>query len=843
MMLNYKLAWQQLVAQWRSGDLRVLLFALILAVTSITAVNFFTQRIASHLNSQGGMLLGGDAVIIADHAIPPQYRAEAMQYDLRAASTVEFASMAINGDKNQLAEIKAIDDNFPLMGDFGVIFEDAQFMADKPAQNLRTRPQKGEAWIEPRLASALSLKLGDRVELGAMQLKITGILTREPSRGGDMFSFAPRLMMHASDVPATELIQFGSRVKYQLVLAGNASKLKQFIIKTTPILQRGERIEDVKTARPEIRSALDKAETFLGLSAIVSVVLAIVAMLLASTPFVTRSQETAALLRCFGASKASIEQIMLIQTALLALIGGFVGCLLGYLVQFGLAHFAGKLFFESLPAPNLTPIAMGLLLSFAILFAIMLPHIRALKNIATIQILRKNFVVPPQKIWLNYLPVIIVVVGLIFWIAKTSKLAIAFLAGIVGICVLAGLLAYALALLLHRASQSNSVSQNIGNDISLGMANLKRRLGLSIAQIIGFSLGAMVLMLLVMIKTDLMQSWQKSLPVDAPNRFIINIQQNQVEPVKAFIQQASTKQISPQVFAMIRGRLVEKNGQPINAEMFTEERAKRLVSREFNLSSSAVMQADNKLLQGRWWKADEAAAPLLSLEFDIAQALNIKLGDTLTYDIAGNKITLTVTSIRKVEWDSMRANFFAVTPPETLKAFSASYMTAFYLPKQQDIVLNSMLQQFPNFTVIDVASVMNQVRDIMNKLATAVSFVFGFCVLAGVIVLYAALVATRASRLQESALMRVLGASRKQVTISMLTEFASIAVVASIVAVFVASGLSFYLSRFVLDIPYQFNISLALSVLAIAVILIPLAAWLVIRGYLNVPPKQLLNSI
>ena len=353
----------------------------------------------------------------------------------------------------------------------------------------------------------------------------------------------------------------------------------------------------------------------------------------------------------------------------------------------------------------------------------------------------------------------------------------------------------------------------------------------------------MVLMLLVMIKTDLMQSWQKSLPVDAPNRFIINIQQNQVEPVKAFIQQASTEQISPQVFAMIRGRLVEKNGQPINAEMFTEERAKRLVSREFNLSSAAVMQTDNKLLQGRWWRAGEAAAPLLSLEFDIAQALNIKLGDTLTYDIAGNKITLTVTSIRKVEWDSMRANFFAVTPPETLKAFSASYMTAFYLPKQQDIVLNSMLQQFPNVTVIDVASVMNQVRDIMNKLATAVSFVFGFCVLAGVIVLYAALVATRASRLQESALLRVLGASRKQVTITMLTEFASIAVVASIVAVFVASGLSFYLSRFVLDIPYQFNMSLALSVLAIAVILIPLAAWLVIRGYLNVPPKQLLNSI
>jgi putative ABC transport system permease protein len=834
MMLNLKLAWQQLRSQWQAGDLRVLVLALVLAVSSITAVNFFTYRIAAHLNNQGGMLLGGDAVIIADHVIPPQYSVEAKQHSLQAASTLEFASMAINGDKNQLADIKALDDKFPLIGDFG-----AQFLAEKAVQNVRAGPAKGEVWVEPRLANALNLKLGDQLELGATTLKVAGILLREPSRGGDMFSFAPRVMMHMDDVPATKLIQFGSRVKYQLVLAGNAENLKQFTSKMTPNLQRGERIEDVKTARPEIRSALDKAETFLGLSAMVSVVLAIVAMLLASAPFVARSQEAAALLRCFGASKANIENIMLIQTAILAAIGGVAGCLLGYLVQFGLAHFAGRLFLETLPSPNLTPVAMGLLLSFAILFAIMLPHIRALKNIPTIQILRRNFVLNPSKIWLNYLPVIVVITLLIFLLAKTFKLALAFLAGIFGICIVAGVLAYGLALMLHRLSQSK-VFDNI---ISLGMGNLKRRLGLSIAQIIGFSLGAMVLMLLVMVKTDLMQSWQSSLPVDAPNRFIINIQQNQVEPVKTFVSQISTTKGNPQIFAMIRGRLVEKNGQPINAEMFTEERAKRLVSREFNLSSAAEMQTDNKLLQGRWWRADEAAEPLLSLEFDIAQALNIKLGDTLTYDIAGSKITLTVTSIRKVEWDSMRANFFAVTPPETLAQFSASYMTAFYLPKNQDNVLNRMLQQFPNFTVIDVASIMNQVRDIMSKLATAVSFIFIFCVLAGVVVLYAALVATRSARLQEASLLRAFGASRKQVTLMLLTEFASIAVLASVVAVVVASGLSYYLSRYVLDITYQFNLPLALSVLTMALVFIPLAAWLVIRGYLNVAPKQLLNSI
>jgi putative ABC transport system permease protein len=284
MSLNFRLAWQQLRSQWQSGDLRVLVLALVLAVTSITAVSFFTSRIASHLNNQGGMLLGGDAVLISDHAISPQFITEAKQAGLQAASTLEFASMAIKNDKNQLAEIKAIDDSFPLIGDFGVVFATGN-AAENSAQNLQTQPKPGEVWIEPRLANALNLKLGEQLELGAGTFKVAGLLMREPSRGGDMFSFAPRVMMHMNDVAKTELIQFGSRVKYQLVLSGTDAKLRQFITQKTPNLQRGERIEDVKTARPEIRSALDKAEVFLGLSAMVSVVLAIVAMGLASLPY------------------------------------------------------------------------------------------------------------------------------------------------------------------------------------------------------------------------------------------------------------------------------------------------------------------------------------------------------------------------------------------------------------------------------------------------------------------------------------------------------------------------------------------------------------------------------
>ena len=829
--MSFKLAWQQLFSQYKSGDLRVLVFALVLAVTSITAVNFFTNRIALHLNSEGGLLLGGDLVVLSDHALPSSYHALAKQFGLQTSATVEFSSMAINHDKNQLAEVKALSEGFPLRGDLGV-----QFSANVAAQSIKNIPKKGEVWIEPRLANAINVQLGDSLELGVAKFKITGILAREPSRGGDMFSFAPRLMMNSADVAATELLQFGSRVKYQLLVAGEPKKVLQFSESITPELQRGERVQDVKNARPEIKSALDKAETFLGLSAMVSVVLSVVAMLLASAPFVARSLETAALLRCFGASKATIQNIMLLQTALLALIGGVLGCALGFLVQTILAYFAGRLFLESLPAPNYLPVLIGMVTSFAILFSIMWPHIHTIKNVPTMRILRSDGELKPSKIWMNYLPVALVIAALILWLAKTLQLAGAFLAGVFSICLLAGLLAYAMANILYKISKKTST-----NAVSLGLANLKRRMGLTIAQIIGFSLGAMVLMLLLMIKNDLMQSWTSSLPADAPNRFIINIQPAQVPQVKDFIKHIGVQ--SPQVFAMIRGRLIEKNGQTITPDSFENERSKRLVAREFNLSSAAVMQADNKLLQGRWWRADEAGAPLLSLEGDIAKALDIKLGDTLTYDIAGSTIDLKVSSIRKVEWDSMRANFFAVTPPNTLTTFPASYMTAFYLPKNQDNALNLLLQKFPNFTVIDVAGLMNQVREIMQKMSLAIGFVFTFCIIAGLVVLYAALVATREARIKESAMLRVLGASRRQAALAMLVEFACIGALAATVAIIVASGLAYYLSHFVLDIAYQFNWVLAAKSLILAFILAPLAAWLVIRGYLNVPPKQLLNNI
>lgn len=830
----YQLAWQQLKANWRAGDLRVLLLALVLAVAAITSVNAFSQRIAGHLNSQGGILLGGDLVVISDHVIPENYFEQARKLGLKATHTAEFPSMLVHQSRSQISEIKALENAFPLRGDFSVR------LAPNAAPTLLMHPPaKGEVWLEPRLMNVLALEFGDSVTLGSQTLKVAGVLEREPSRGGDMFNFAPRVMMNAQDLAATGLIQFGSRVKYQLIVAGETPQLNAFSTWAMQHLQRGERLEDVKTARPEIKSALDKAEIFLGLSAMVSVMLAIVAMLLASGPYLNRNLDTFAMLRCFGATSRMIQTILLWQTVWVALIGGLMGCLLGFALQEGLATLAGRLFVESLAPTTIWPFALGLLISLLVMLSLMWPHLSAIRTMPTVTILRRETETSLKQDWLNYLPISFVVLMLMFWQAKTLKMAMAVSAGLVLTCLIVGALACVMVHLLFKLRLRSH--RPIATSIQIGLTNLRRRMRLSVAQMIAFSLGMMVIVLLSIIKTDLMAAWRDSLPADAPNRFVINLQPDQL---KAFHQTFADQVLSaPQVHAMVRARLVAINQQKVNTDSYQNERAKRLVSREFNLSWAADTQTDNKLLEGQWWKPEDAGKPYVSLEQELAQNLNIRLGDTLSYDVAGTPLTLKVTSIRRVEWDSMRANFFAVTPPHTIDQLPASYMTAFYLPPQQAAFVQQLVSSFPNLTVIDVAALMEQVRAIMEKMSVAVSYVFLFSLITGLAVLYAALIATQNARIRESTLLRVLGASKQQVSMAMLAEFFAIALSAVLVAVLLANAVAWYVSTHLLEIAYAWNFTITAIALLSAILLIPLAAWLVLRSYLNIPPKQLLNSI
>lgn len=834
-MIALTLAWRQLRSHWASGEVRVLLLALVLAVAATTAVGFFTDRIQSALVRQGSLLLGGDLVVSADHALPQKYLLQAGRLKLQSTSTLAFPSMIAQGKLSQLAEIKAVNEGFPLRGKLTISTQADANQVASAGSTANAIPTPGTVWVEPRLANLLAVNVGDSVDVGERKMQVAAILQREPSRGGDMFSIAPRLLMNAADVPSTKLIQFGSRVKYQLLFASDAKAIQDYAAWAKPQLARGERVEDVRSARPEMKSALEKAQQFLGLSAMVGVILAMVAMFLASLPYVQSSLDTYALMRCFGASRRLIVQILLYQTLLLALLGSVAGCLLGFAAQAGLAALAGGLFLETLPSPGWMPVLSGMVAGFVTMPAVVWPHLLRLRDVPALRILRRDLGDINAVGWLSYLPGFTAMAGLVFWHAGDIKLGGITLVAFLGLLLVIGLLAFVGGKLLHQLPEASSGAWR------LGLAGLKRRPGMTIAQIIGFSLGLMALILLALVRGDLLHSWQASLPPDAPNRFIINIQPAQIAGVKEFYTQAGIGKT--EVFPMVRGRLVALNDRPLDTTKYQDEGARRLAEREFNLSRVAQMQADNQLLAGRWWRADEYGKPMLSLEQGVAKSLGIKLGDRLTYDIAGTRLTLTVSSLRKVEWDSMRVNFFAVTPPGVLDSFSASFITSFHLPLGHEETLNQLIRRFPNLTVIDVAALMEQVRGIMNKMSHALEYVFGFSLLAGVAVLYAALVATRDERVREATLLRVLGAQRRQVAAAVLTEFFCIGLLAAIVATLAASALAYYISAHVLNIPYQFNYSLALLALLSASLLVPMAAWFGIRGFLNQTPRQLLQSV
>jgi len=834
-MLNFILAWSQTLSLWRAGALRVLVFALVLAVSAITAVGFFTERVESALSQQGALLLGGDLAVLADHEIPAIFSERAQKQGFVAVKTYEFPSMVVAGDNSQLVEIKAVGNNFPLRGDLTL-----GATASDSGRVVKAAPASGEAWIEPRLANVLDLTVGDQITVGDKSLVVTAILLREPSRGGDMFSFAPRLMMNAEDLAATRLIQYGSRVKYQLLLSGDLKEIQQFHQQMKPELGRGERIEDLRNARPEIKLALDKAEQFLGLSAMVSVILAMAAMLLSSMPYIRQSLDMFALMRCFGALQNTVLQVLAMQTLLIAFFSALLGIVIGYAAQTGLARLAGSLFVEALPPASFSPVVIGLAASLAMMVAVVVPHAWQMRKLTAMNILRRETLAQPMSAQAKYLPAALVMAVMVFWQAQDVKIALSTILAMIALCFVVFAFAYGLVYLakafIHLSPHNKTLST-----IMIGVQGLKTRLALSTVQTIGFSMGLMVLMLLALIRGDLINNWQASLPADAPNRFVINVQPQQIDGVKRFFSEQQIEEAS--VFPMVRARLVKINHDVIKSSQWKEDRARRLAEREFNLSWADVMQSDNKLVAGRWWKAAEHGKPYLSLEQDLAKTLGIRLGDTLSFDVAGTPLVLTVTSLRKVDWDTMRANFFAVTPPGVLDNFSANYISSFHLPLGADLQLNQLVKQYPNLTVIDVAALMQQVRGIMQKMSSTIEYVFIFSLITGVAVLYAALVATRAERVAEATLMRVFGASRRQVSIAYFTEFALIGLIAALVATVAANLLAYYISVKVLDIPFQFNLTLAVSAMLIATTAIPFAAWLGLRGYLNIPPRQLLNSI
>jgi putative ABC transport system permease protein len=796
-MAMFALAMKLLRRNAKSGDAQVLLVALLIAVTSVTTVAFFADRVESALNRQASELIAADAVIISDKPLRPDFRAEAARLSLGTAETASFPSMvagdAERGQGVSLAEIKAVTAGFPLRGK--VRIADAP---GSPARDASSAPAAGTAWVPEILLVRLGARVGDELKVGAIKLRIAAVITREPDSMFDYFGLAPRVMMNMNDLDATRLVQVGSRVTYRLLVAGENTAVESFRAAFAGKLVRGEKLEGVRDSRSEVRVALERAQRFLGLAALLSVVLASVAVALAARRFSQRQLDSAAMMRCLGASQADIFALHVWQFLALGLLGCLLGTLGGYAAQGVLAATLSSFFTVALPMPSAMPALQGAAIGMVLLLGFTLPPLLALRKVATLRVLRRDLDPFDAGATLAYALGFITLAALIIWRAGDLKLGAIAIGGFSVALAGAALAGWLLIQFAGRLRGAASGSWRYG------IANMKRRSGGSLVQIMALGLGIMAMLMLTLVRTDMISRWQATLKEDMPNRFVINIQAHQLKDVRAYF--AGRGMATPDLYPMVRGRLVAINEQPLGQRITksADEGARRLSEREFNLSWATKLQSDNKVLAGKFWDAD-VSDKQFSVEDGIAKSLGIKLGDTLTYDIAGSRFTAPVTSLRKVEWDSFRANFFVISSPGVLENYPASYITSFHLPPGNEAVVNGLVQRFPNLSVIDMTAIMNQVRIITNQVADAVSFVFLFTLAAGVVVLYAAIATTQDERVYDAAIMRTLGASRRQMVVLQLAEFLAIGLLSGLIASIGALGLSVVLSERVLNVPFTVN--------------------------------------
>ena len=823
------LSLRMLMRDWRAGELRLLFIALIVAVTSVTSVGFFTNRIAQALQSQANELLGADLVLVSTQPLLEQLTNAAERFGLRSTHTVSFLSMVQTGDANQLTEIKAVSPDYPLRGQ--VRIAERTFA---PPQVTSEIPQPGTVWLDTQIMNQLHLKTGDSVTVGEAQLTVAQVLVQEPDRGGDFFSIAPHLLMNLQDVPKTQLIQPGSRVSYRLLLAGEPQQVQAFRDDTEKRLTPGDTFQGVQEARPEVRAALSRAEQFLGLAAFVSVLLACVAVASSARRFTLRHLDTCAILRCLGATQASIIRLYLNQLFCLGILASLIGCVLGYLAQGFLVDVLGSLLATELPHPSLRPVAFGVLVGAVTLLGFALPPLLALKEVSTLRVLRREVEqTKPQSVTAYGLG-LIVLSGLMLWQAGDIKLGLYLILGAISVALVLTVIAFALLRLLTLLRARGGAAWRFG------FANIARRAGTSVTQMVALGLGIMALLLLTLVRADLLASWQSSLPPEAPNRFIINIQPDQVDSLRKFF--VDQGMAAPEIYPMVRARLVKINGKLSAPSDYQDERAQRLMDREFNVSWAQELPRDNQITAGQWWSRG-GDAKVFSVEEGIAETLGIKLGDTLTYFIAGDEVTGKVTSLRKVEWDSFRVNFFVIATPQLLRDFPSSYITSLYLPESQSGVLNSLIKVFPNFTVIDVAAIMTQVRNIIGRVTLAVEYVFLFTVIAGLLVLYAAIQSTQDERRHESAILRTLGASRRQLFQGLVAEFAVLGLLSGLIAAIAASLVAYVLAKQIFHLPYSFNLWLVLAGIMLGVVGVGLVSALGMRSILHQPPLQTLREV
>ena len=829
-----RLGWRTLWRDVRAGELRLLLVAVTLAVAALTSVGFFADRLQGGLARDALQLLGGDVVLVSDAPTPAAFAQQAQALGLQTATSMGFPTMArapeAQGGGVKLVALKSVQPGYPLRGNMQV--------ADAPgAAPYATReiPAQGEVWVDAQLLEALDLAMGDFLLLGDAQLRIGRLITLEPDRGGGFTGFAPRAMLNAADMAATGLVQPASRIAYRFAVAGAPSAVQAFSRWAALQVQepgvRGVRLESLDSGRPEMKQTLERAQKFLNLVALLAALLSAVAVALAARGFAASHLDASALLRVLGQSQRTIALSYTFEFVLVGLFASVLGVALGFAVHYVFVLLLAGLVSSALPAASLWPAALGLGVGLTLLLAFGLPPVLQLAQVPPLRVMRRDVgALRPASLAVLALG-ISGFAALLLVVSSDLKLGLIAVGGFAGAVLLFAALAWAAVQVLRRSVNETRAPRWL----VLATRQIAARPAYAVVQVSSLAVGLLALVLLVLLRTDLLASWRQATPADAPNRFVINVQPDQSEAFQQALRRAGVAQYD--WYPMIRGRLVAVNGKPVGAADYTDDRAQRLIEREFNLSTAVQVPAHNPVVAGRW-TPNEAGA--ISMEDGIATTLGLKLGDELRFDIGGVTKDARITSLRKVDWGSMRANFFAMYPVAHLDGVAITYLAAFHAPDKAGFD-NALVQQFPNITSVDMAATLAQVQSVLDQVIKAVEFLFAFTLAAGLVVLFAAVTATREERAREYAIMRALGARASLLRQVQRAELAGVGLLAGFLASVVAMGVGWALAHYVFDFTWTASLWVPLVGSAAGAVLALLAGWWGLREVLQRPVMDTLR--
>jgi putative ABC transport system permease protein len=826
--------WRTLGRDLRAGELRLILLAVTLAVAALTAVGFLADRFQSGLKRDARQLLGGDVVLVSDLPAPIEFLNQAQALGLQLSATLTFPTMAratdAQGGGSKLVALKAVESGYPLRGRLSVT--DAPGQQGEPAQGI---PDPGTVWVDASLLEALALKSGDMLLLGASSLEIARVIVLEPDRGAGFINFAPRVMLRSSDVAATGLVQPASRVTYRLAAAGADRAVARFTrwadeqIKSRQL--RGIRVESLDSGRPEMSQTLERAEKFLNLVALLAAMLSAVAVALAARGFASRHLDDCAMLRVLGLGQAAIAWSYAIEFALVGLAASVLGVALGFGVHLVMVGLLAGVVQTSLPAASVWPVLLGLGSGFTLLLAFGLPPVLQLAHVPALRVLRRELgELKPVTLAVLALGVC-GFAALLLVVGRDLKLGLIAVGGFaVAICLFA-LLGWLGVLALRRLVNENTAPRWL----VLATRQLAAYPGYAVVQISGLAVGLLALVLLVLLRTDLIAGWKQSTPADAPNRFVINVQPEQSGPFQLALKSAGIAHYD--WYPMIRGRLVAINGRAIGPQDYIEDRARRLVDREFNLSFDAQLPEHNALVAGQWV---EEQAGTVSMEVGIAKTLGLKLGDSLRFDIAGQSQEVRITSLRQVNWGSMRANFFALFPVSRLEGVPVTWMSAFRAPAQPGFDA-ALVRQFPNITTVDMGTTLAQVQRVLDQVVRAVELLFAFTLVAGLTVLLAAVGATREERVRDYAVMRAVGARTDLLRQVQRAEMVGVGLMAGILASAAASAVGWALARWVFGFDWSLSLVVPVAGALAGALLALLGGWWSLREVLRRPVVETLR--